>query len=103
MRIVLVWAALATACAPSGAQTHAPAARMGAIAGTVRDSARAPVRDVRVVVAGTTHRSTTDSVGHYRIDSVPAGTIRLDVWRLGYHRLTRDSVRIRPGRTVVVD
>jgi serpin B len=44
-----------------------------------------------------------DSLGHYRFDSVPAGTVRLIARQIGYRPLTSDSVRVRPGHTVVVD
>ncbi|MFL5613126.1 MAG: carboxypeptidase regulatory-like domain-containing protein [Gemmatimonadaceae bacterium] len=84
-RLLSSLAVVACAVASAGAQTPAPAAGPAAggvmtIRGAVLDSLHeVPLRGALVRVDGTTREAFTDSVGLYRIDSVPMGVHRLIV------------------------
>jgi TonB-linked SusC/RagA family outer membrane protein len=45
---------------------------------------RQPIASVRIVVSGTQIAAVTDSVGRFRIQGLPGGTVTLQVRRLGY-------------------
>ena len=57
----------------------------GAIEGTVRDATGAPVAGARVeiTVGGRVRTVGSDSVGHYRLDGLPAGTYRVVATHVG--------------------
>ncbi|HZS61502.1 MAG TPA: serpin family protein [Gemmatimonadaceae bacterium] len=60
---------------------------MGSISGLVRDGAgRAPATYALVAAteSGRTHTGRVDSLGRYRIDSIPLGPIRVTARRIGY-------------------
>ncbi len=60
-------------------------ANVGLVEGTVFDALTgAPIADARVAVEGTGCAASTDSVGRYAIEHVPAGVNRLLVSREGY-------------------
>ena len=60
-------------------------ANVGSVEGTVFDAGTGrPVADARVTVDGTGYAASTDSVGHYLIEGVPAGMNKMLVSRGGY-------------------
>ncbi|MBK6307264.1 MAG: TonB-dependent receptor [Gemmatimonadetes bacterium] len=90
---------LLTSLTPSRAQAQA----MGAIRGTVVDSAsRRPVDGVQVVLAGTTLGALTSSGGTYVIRNVPVGTYSVRATRLGFGPAQR-SVTVAALDTSVAD
>jgi hypothetical protein len=86
---------------PAGAQT----AGVGRIDGRVTDSVHArPLAGVRVVAAGTGQstevraEATTDSIGRYRVDSLPPGS-----YVVGFESPLLDSLEmVAPPRTVTI-
>lgn len=57
---------------------------VGSVFGVVRDTAGHPIQGAMVFVNATRHKALTDSLGQYRIDSVPARAIQLVARSLGY-------------------
>jgi serine protease inhibitor len=102
-RTLLPWLAAATVvtvATVAGCATGTSQTRTGRIAGIVRDSATLkPVWHAQVVLRGTRRGMETDSLGRYRIDSVPVGKWALVVRRLGYQALVTDSIKVKPRRT----
>jgi len=83
---ILLALAVAVAAAPLAAQNPTPAAAapaaggVAAIKGVVLDSLHeSPLRGALVRIDNSTHEAITDSLGRYRIDSVPTGMHRLVV------------------------
>ena len=64
------------------------------ITGTVRDTARAPVAEAEVLLAG--RRTLTTPQGTFRLDSVPVGTHLITIRRPGYLAL-RSRLVVRRG------
>lgn len=64
----------------------APAqAQHGEIVGRVLETAgNQPVKAAVVLLSGTSHRATTDSLGTFRLSRIPAGRYILEVQHLGY-------------------
>jgi TonB-linked SusC/RagA family outer membrane protein len=74
--------ALATFLAPPSSVAAAQGAN---VEGTITDAAsRAPIADAQVTVEGTRLQGVTNARGYYRIANIPAGTITLQVRRIGY-------------------
>ncbi len=75
----------------------------GTISGTVTDGASGQsLGDVRIHVAGGLLQGVTDLKGLYRIVNVPAGSITLEVRRIGY-RAVEKSVTLAAGQQLVAD
>ena len=74
----------------------------GVVSGVVRDTARRPVRDVELVVTGTTIAARSDSLGAFRITSVPPGAHELRVRRMGIMPFTM-SVNVAAGDNAPLD
>src|SRR5215469_6959949 len=70
----------------------------GAIAGRVADSSGTPVSGATLQIAATRLGAISDSVGHYRIAGLDAGTYRIHVRRLGF---AADSFTITVSRGTV--
>jgi hypothetical protein len=101
-----VTVALAILLAPTaGAQTVTP--RYGTMIGTVIDSLHnVPLAHAEVEVEGTARLVRTDNDGNFRLDSVPAGPVRLGVFHplldsLGLS-LASPSLTMRGGDTLLV-
>lgn len=61
------------------------------IRGTVvDDSTQAPLPDTHVFVSGSTHGTTVDEQGHFRLPGISSGAKRLYVTRMGYTPLSID-------------
>lgn len=65
------------------------AAQGANVEGKITDAASAaPIADARVTVEGTRLQGVTNALGVYRITNIPAGTITLQVRRIGYKTLS---------------
>jgi TonB-linked SusC/RagA family outer membrane protein len=75
----------------------------GTVSGTVTDQASGrPLSDVRIHVAGTTLQGVTDLRGLYRIAGAPAGSVTLEVRRIGYKAVEK-SFTLTAGEQVTQD
>jgi hypothetical protein len=73
-------------------------ARTGTITGTVYDSlfARAPLVDAEVLVEGLPRTVRTDSLGRFRVDSVPPGA-----YRIAFFHASFDAVDLQPPPSAI--
>ncbi|RIQ31190.1 PEGA domain-containing protein [Jiangella rhizosphaerae] len=79
------------------------AVETGAVAGTVRDAAGAPLAGVTVTLAGTPlDPVTTDGGGAFAFDGVAAGTYTVEAELAGYVPL-RERVTVAAGQTATAD
>jgi outer membrane receptor for ferrienterochelin and colicins len=75
----------------------------GTIVGlVVDDQVGQPIRDVSLVIDGTTLRTVTNAQGRYVFNAVPVGTHTLRAERLGYEASVR-TVTVSAGATVTVN
>jgi len=73
------------------------------VQGTVTDAASgAPIADARVAIVGTTLQASTNVRGFYRITGVPAGTVTVQVRRIGYRTL-QTAVTLSDGQEFTGD
>ncbi|MDP9179581.1 MAG: TonB-dependent receptor [Gemmatimonadota bacterium] len=79
------------------------AAQSGRIAGTVTDSARAPLSGAQVAIVGTGQRTVSDEGGRFTIANVAAGTYDLRAQRIGRQAQTVPGVVVRPGEDTRVE
>ena len=86
---------LATAAWSASAQS------VGAISGTVKDSAGTPIPGVEVVLLQTKGAVYSDSLGVFRFANIPAGKRALHLRRLGFAPKSVDT-EIADGKTVAV-
>src|SRR5688572_11493726 len=78
-------------------------ATTGTITGTVTDRAtQQPIPYAKVLIVGTARGTHTNDQGHYRLVSVPAGSIRVRVIRLGYEAETA-TLNVGAGETVTAN
>jgi hypothetical protein len=75
----------------------------GSVSGVVRDTAGRPIPSVAVSIRGMNRGTTTDSLGQYRIDSVPKGAVHLLVRRIGYAGSQVDTTLALPGQGLTLD
>jgi serine protease inhibitor len=68
----------------------------GSVVGVVRDASHRPVSYAEVSVSPSRHTE-ADSLGRYRIDSIPPGSIHLSVLRIGFMRTQVDTA-VAPGQ-----
>ena len=91
--------ALATFLAPQ----RSLAAQGASVEGTITDAAtRAPIADAQVTVEGTRLQGVSNARGTYRITGIPAGTITLQVRRIGYKTLST-ALTLADGQTFTGD
>lgn len=73
------------------------------VEGTITDAAsRAPIADAQVTVEGTRLQGVTNARGYYRIANIPAGTVTLQVRRIGYKTLST-AVTLAEGQNFTGD
>lgn len=73
------------------------------VEGTVTDAAsNAPIADAKVTVEGTRLQGVTNARGYYRIVNIPAGTVTLQVRRIGYKTLST-AVTLADGQNFTGD
>jgi hypothetical protein len=75
----------------------------GAVSGIVRDTAGVSIRHAQVWIPGTGIRAYADSLGRYRLDSVPAGRVQLRAALVGYRTEEHRSVVVTSGHSTLVD
>jgi TonB-linked SusC/RagA family outer membrane protein len=81
----------------------AAAQATGTITGRVTDRAtQQPIGDAQILIVGTTRGARTTDSGQYRLVSVPAGSVRIRVIRLGYEAETR-TLTVSGNETVTAD
>jgi hypothetical protein len=73
--------------------------RRSGVFGTVTDVGDEPVADVEVTVLGGAGATHTDSLGHFSLPSVPAGTFMMMVRKRGYF-VVRHSVTLPVGEAL---
>lgn len=73
--------------------------RRSGVFGTVTDVSDEPVADVEVIVLGGAVATHTDSLGHFSLPSVPAGTFMMMVRKRGYF-VVRHSVTLPVGEAL---
>ena len=82
---------------------QAAAAQVGAIRGTVTDSATGRgVGSAQVIVPGTTRGTVTDEQGRYTLGGLPAGPTAVTVQRIGFAAAPR-RVTVVAGETTTLD
>ena len=88
----------ATGALTLGARTGVAQQSTGTIAGTVVDSAGAPILNATVQLSGAARSLTTDEEGEFRFTGVPAGTASVSGRRIGF-RPSSVEVLVRAGET----
>ncbi len=77
------------------------------IQGAVSDSSGAVLPGVQIVVkntaTGTTHETTTDEQGRYRVPLLQSGEYELEVSLPGFNAVTRRGIRLTVGQTAQID
>ncbi|MBX9927987.1 MAG: TonB-dependent receptor [Gemmatimonadaceae bacterium] len=96
------WRALALATALTSTAL-AQSRPVGALAGTVRDSAGLPVPGARVTLAGTARGTLTRDDGRYQLVALPPGRYALLVRRVGFAPSPVDSITIADAVTLTRD
>lgn len=98
-----IWILRTTIALALAAAVPAAAQQTGEITGTVLDSASGqPLPGAQVLIPGTRLGTPVNSLGHYTLRNVPAGTATVRVQRLGYSFAAR-TVTVTAGASVTVD
>lgn len=102
LRLVRLAAAAAlVAIAPVSLPAQAPAAGVGTVTGQVVDAKSGqPLSEVGVQIVGTMRGVQTGIDGRFRFADLPAGTITLQVRRLGYQPKQVTGVFLDAGKTI---
>ena len=96
------WLALAAvALVLSAGSLYAQAT--GKVEGRVRDQAGAPIANAQVSVEGTAFGTLTNSSGYYFFNSLPVGSVNIQVAFVGYKRTMATGIRVLAGQTVTQD
>jgi hypothetical protein len=66
--------------------------RNAVLTGRVTQSSGLPVAGAQVVVAGTPNLARTDSLGRYRLEGLPSGTVEVVVRRIGFGSATQAAL-----------
>lgn len=85
----------------TGNSSVPPRHRTAMLAGVVRDSTGAPLRDVQVLLPDAGVSSETDSAGRFSISALPSGTQPLEVAHVGFAPVHM-SVDLAGGRTETI-
>jgi hypothetical protein len=101
LKLVVGLAVAATAASPALAQS-APAQRLAAIAGVVRDTVGRPLRLATVFVEGKDLSTVTDDSGRFHIARIPAGTNLVTALRIGYKPVSFE-INLPPDTTLVTE
>ena len=79
----------------------------GSIRGTISDATTAVVPGAKVTLTnvrtGVQVSATTDGLGNYLFDFLPAGAFRVDVESAGFKKVTRDNISLDMARQLRVD
>ncbi|MDB4892749.1 MAG: TonB-dependent receptor plug [Gemmatimonadetes bacterium] len=99
-RLDLTFSAVASRALVSADTTEPPPLTGTAVlTGTVRNSTGLPLADVTIRVEDAAGTARTDSLGHFRLSGLPAGSQLVEALRIGYF-IGRMPVALRSGRTV---
>ncbi len=93
--------ALISANATADTVLPPPLTGTAALTGTVRSSTGVPIADAVVRVDDAAGSARSDSLGHFRLNGLPAGSQLVEARKLG-HFIGRRAVELRSGRTVDV-
>lgn len=75
----------------------------GKLTGEVTDvKTEAPLYGANVMVQGTLLGSSTDATGAFSIAGIPVGSYQIEVSMMGYAKLVRPDVNIRPGQETTI-
>ncbi len=77
-------------------------AQSGRVTGVVTDSARKPIPDAQVTLAGLRATTTTNVQGRYTLTNVPSGTYTVRAQHIG-HRAAEQPVTVTGGQDVTAD
>jgi len=75
----------------------------GRVEGVIRREDGAPLAAARVAIVGTPLRTITDSLGRFRLQSIPPGLIAIRVTRPEYRDASIEGLRIRGGQLILQD
>jgi hypothetical protein len=75
----------------------------GRVEGVIRREDGTPLAGVRVAILGTPLRTITDSLGRFRLQSIPPGLIAIRVTRPEYRDASIEGLRIRGGQLILQD
>ena len=102
--VLVSYLLIAPATLASQAAPAAEAARVGKIVGRVIDTETgAGITEAGVQVVGTTLGASSGVDGRYAIANVPAGTITIQVRRIGFQPKTVTGLLLESGQTLVQD
>jgi len=91
---VVAWSALSASVA-------AAQGRPATLEGVVRDTTGRPLSDVQISLVATDLKTRSDSTGHYRFDSIPAGSVLVRTSLIGYISAQRTVVLSPGGRATL--
>src|SRR5206468_8874057 len=74
----------------------------GTITGRVTQDGGRPLSDARVLAIGTSLSTSTNDSGQFTLKNAPAGTVQLQVLRVGFQSLKK-QVAVTAGQTATVD
>jgi hypothetical protein len=75
----------------------------GKIEGTVKDQSGAPIVGAQVLITGSAFSATTNEVGYYFLNNVPAGVVTVRAQYIGYAPNEVRNVRVLAGQTMTVN
>jgi len=75
----------------------------GRVEGVIRREDGAPLAAARVAIVGTPLRTITDSLGRFRLQSIPPGLVTIRVTRPEFRDAVVEGLRIRGGQLILQD
>jgi hypothetical protein len=75
----------------------------GRVEGVIRREDGAPLAAARVTIVGTPLRTVTDSLGRFRLQSIPPGLVTIRVTRPEFRDALIEGLRLRGGQLIVQD
>jgi len=96
------WRILATASVVMTLLGASRSSAQGTIVGRVTQDGGQPLADVRVLAIGTSLSAVTNDSGRFTLKNVPAGTVQLQVLRVGFQS-QRNAVAVTSGQTATAD
>jgi hypothetical protein len=97
--VTLLLIVVLTACSGSNGSNGAPGLDTGTIAGTVKDSAGAPVAGASIATTPTSITAQTDASGNFTLASIPIGAYTLTASKSGYQNAQLSAVGVAAGKT----
>lgn len=75
----------------------------GRVEGVIRREDGAPLAAARVAIVGTPLRTVTDSLGRFRLQSIPPGLVTIRVTRPEFRDALIEGLRLRGGQLILQD